>query len=158
MKNGNVTFWSHPTRYGNCLLSNTYILCSIFNHKLDALLSKMISTYVNASLTYNLKGVFIIFIFCFLFLLALIVCLFEILRHTREFLHSYGDVKIIREGLQILTYTRHSWSFSSEGSLACHTFCDTGHPFIMIISEDPWHSQLYVAERLAVELSLPVFT
>ena len=24
------------------------------------------------------------------------------------------------------------WSFSSEGSLACHTYCDTGHPFIMI--------------------------
>ena len=29
---------------------------------------------------------------------------------------------------------------SSEGSLACHTFCDTGHPFIMVISVDPCHS------------------
>ena len=27
----------------------------------------------------------------------------------------------------------------SEGSLACYTYCDTGHPFL---SEDPWHSQL----------------
>ena len=27
----------------------------------------------------------------------------------------------------------------SEGSLACHTDCDLGHPFIMIISEDPLH-------------------
>ena len=40
--------------------------------------------------------------------------------------HSYGDVTITGEGLQ-----------SSEGSLACHTNCDTGHPFIMVISEDP---------------------
>ena len=31
---------------------------------------------------------------------------------------------------------------SSRGCLACHTYCDTGHPFIMVISEDPWHSHL----------------
>ena len=36
-----------------------------------------------------------------------------------------------------LTYAGHSWPLSSEGSLACHTFCDKGHPFIMVISEDP---------------------
>ena len=61
--------------------------------------------------------------------------------------HSYGDVTIAAEGLQSLTYARHSlqsltyarhsWPFSSEGSFACHTFCDTGHPFIIVISEDP---------------------
>ena len=28
------------------------------------------------------------------------------------------------------------------GSLACHVYCGTGHPFIMVISEDPWHSHL----------------
>ena len=33
-------------------------------------------------------------------------------------------------------------SMSSEGSLACHTYCDTEHPFIMVISEDPSHSLL----------------
>ena len=49
---------------------------------------------------------------------------------------------ITGEGLQILTYTRHSWSLSSEGSFACHTECDTGHPFIMVISEDLCHSYL----------------
>ena len=38
------------------------------------------------------------------------------------------------KGLQILTYARHSWPLSSEGSLACLTYCDTGHPFIMVIS------------------------
>ena len=26
--------------------------------------------------------------------------------------------------------------------LTCHTSCDTGLPFIMVISEDPWHSHL----------------
>ena len=61
--------------------------------------------------------------------------------HSRIF-HSYGDVTIAGEGLQILTYARQSWPFSSEGSLTCHTHCDTGLPFIMVISEDPWHSHL----------------
>ena len=28
------------------------------------------------------------------------------------------------------------------GSIAWHTYCDTGHLFIMVISEDPWHSHL----------------
>ena len=59
--------------------------------------------------------------------------------HSKIF-HSYGDVTIIGEGLQILTYARHLRPLNSEGSLACHTYCDTGHPFIMVISEDPWHS------------------
>ena len=34
-------------------------------------------------------------------------------------------------------YALHSWPFCSEGSLACHTYCDTGHPFKMVIYEDP---------------------
>ena len=50
--------------------------------------------------------------------------------------HSYGDVAIAGEGLQMLTYTRHSCLLSSEGSLACHTSCDTMHPVLMVISED----------------------
>ena len=45
----------------------------------------------------------------------------------------------LEKGLQILTYTRHSWPLSSEGSLTCHNHCDIGHPFIMVNSEDPWH-------------------
>ena len=56
--------------------------------------------------------------------------------------HSYGDITITDERLQILTYARHSWLLSIEGSLACHNYCDTGHPFIMVISKDPWHSHL----------------
>ena len=69
----------------------------------------------------------------------LFVCLFvwSFSSHSRIF-HSYGDVTITSEGLQILTYARHSWPLSIEGSSTCHTLCNTGHPFIMVISEDPW--------------------
>ena len=41
-----------------------------------------------------------------------------------------------------LTYARKSWPLSSESYLTCHTCCDTGLSFIMVISEDPWHSHL----------------
>ena len=61
--------------------------------------------------------------------------------HSRIF-HSYGDVTIAGEGLQILIYARHSCPLSSEGSLTYHTYCDTGLPFIMGIYEDPCHSHL----------------
>ena len=69
---------------------------------------------------------------------CLLICLWS---HSRIF-HSYGDVTIAGEGLQILTYGRHSLPLSSEGSLTCHTYCETGLLFIMVISEDPWHSYL----------------
>ena len=48
--------------------------------------------------------------------------------------HSYRHVTITSEGPQTLTYARHSSSLSSERYKACHTNCDTGHPFIMVIS------------------------
>ena len=60
------------------------------------------------------------------------VCLFSVY-HSR-FFHWLGDVT--GEGLQFFT-NRHSWPSSSEGSLTCHTYCDTGQPFIGVISEDP---------------------
>ena len=44
-------------------------------------------------------------------------------------------------------HTWHLWPLSSEGSLACHNYCDTGHPFTMGISEDPWHSHLMSSFR-----------
>ena len=45
--------------------------------------------------------------------------------------HSFGDITIIGERLQILTHARHSWPMSSEDSLTCHTYCDTDQPFLM---------------------------
>ena len=53
--------------------------------------------------------------------------------------HSFGDVTITSEGLQI---TLHSWPLSSESPLTCHIYCDTGQLFIMVISEDTWHTHL----------------
>ena len=50
---------------------------------------------------------------------------------------SFGNVIIAGEGLQILTYAQHLRSLSNEVFLACHAYCDTGHQFIMVISEDP---------------------
>ena len=67
--------------------------------------------------------------------------LFGVFLPNREFFthletHHTGEV------LQILTYVWHLWPLRSECSLAYHAYCDTGHPFIMVISEDPWHSHL----------------
>ena len=73
--------------------------------------------------------------------LVYILFVWSLSSHSRIF-HSYGDVIIAGEGLQIFTYARNSWPLSSEGSLTCHAHCDTGLPFIMVISEDPWHSHL----------------
>ena len=66
------------------------------------------------------------------------VCLLAWFFVLLENFHSYGDVTIADEELQIMTYARHSWPFSSEGSLACLTYYDTVHPFIMVI----FHSHL----------------
>ena len=76
-----------------------------------------------------------------MFIDFLFVCLFvwRLSSHSRIF-HSYRDVTHAVEGLQILTNARHPWPLSSEGSLTYHTHYDTGLPFIMVISEDPWHS------------------
>ena len=60
-----------------------------------------------------------------------------VFRPTREFFHSYGDVTIACEGLQMLTCAWDSWPLSREGSLACHTYFDTGHPFIMFSPRTP---------------------
>ena len=67
----------------------------------------------------------------------LFVCL-DFLSHSRIF-HSFGEVNTFGEGQPILTYARHLWPLSTEGSIACHTYCDTGHLFIMIISKGVWH-------------------
>ena len=64
-------------------------------------------------------------------------CLFGVYRlmHSR-IVHSYGDATIASEGLQMLTYARHSWLLSWKGSLTCHIYCDKGLPFIMVISKE----------------------
>ena len=65
-----------------------------------------------------------------------LVCLFGFFSSHSRIFHSYGDVTITDERLQFVTYARHLWPLSSKGSLACHTYCDTDHSFITVISED----------------------
>ena len=64
------------------------------------------------------------------------VCMFVCSSHSRIF-HSFGDVTIIGERMKMIN-ARLVWPLSSKGSLACHTYCDLGHPSIIIkfISED----------------------
>ena len=61
--------------------------------------------------------------------------------HSRIF-HSYGDVTIAVERLQISIYARHPLPLSSEGFKAFDIYCDTEHPFRMAIYEDTWHSHI----------------
>ena len=53
---------------------------------------------------------------------------------------------ITGERLQLMTYAWYSWPLSNESSLACHTYCNTGYPFLMVISENPRHTP--ISERL----------
>ena len=74
---------------------------------------------------------------------------FGFFRPTREFFTFFTHMETSTgEGLHILTYARHIWPLSSEGSLACHAYEKRG-----ICSQ--W-SLKPIAERLAVMLSLPV--
>ena len=91
-------------------------------------------------------------------ILSFFICLFAwgCLSHSKMF-HSYEDVTITGERLQILTYTR-DLQLSSEGFPACHTFWDTEHPFIMVISRNCDTHTCCRAFNWVVELSLPVST
>ena len=71
------------------------------------------------------------------------VCLFWWFHHTRELFTPMETIPIsVRDGN--FANAQYSWPLSSEGSMACNTYCDTGHP---------WNSYL-----LAVKLSLSVLT
>ena len=65
---------------------------------------------------------------------CLVVCLGLLVPLENFFTHLETFTE---KGLQILTCTRHSWPLSSESSLTCHTYCDTGKPFIKFIFKDP---------------------
>ena len=67
--------------------------------------------------------------------LLMFVCLFMVYRPTRESFTHFKTSLVPVKGCKF-------WPLSSEGSLACHTYCDTGHPFIMVIFKAPLHSHL----------------
>ena len=35
--------------------------------------------------------------------------------------------------------------------VACHTYCETGHPFVLVIAEDPWHTHLVKSALLKMK-------
>ena len=104
------------------------------------------------SINWHCRQYFIILTARTLVFFSLFVCLFWIFHRTREFFIRM-ETSSLR--LQIYTYVQHPWPSSSEGSLACHTYCDTEYPFIMVISVDPWHSHL-LPSVWQLRLSLPV--
>ena len=75
-----------------------------------------------------------------------------------QIFHSSGEVIITGEGFQILTYDRHPWPLSNEGSLACHTYCDASEASVYNGHFRGPVTLTPIAECSALELSLPVFT
>lgn len=69
--------------------------------------------------------------------------LFVCLSNSRFFFYLYGEAHITDKGLHILTCTRQLWPLKNVGYLACHTYNDTGHPFKVIIFENPRHWHLF---------------
>ena len=62
----------------------------------------------------------------------------------REFFPHLETLLLPVKGYTFSTYTRHSWPLRFSSSLTSHIHSDKGQPFIhaMVISEDPWKSQL----------------
>ena len=73
------------------------------------------------------------------------VFLFGVFRPTRElFTHMRRHHDRVRAAFFFYLYSALMaiQVLNSEGSLTCHTYCDEGIPFIMVIFEDPWHLHL----------------
>ena len=64
------------------------------------------------------------------------VCLFGVFRPTRDFSLLWRCHHCRRRAANF-DLCSALMDLSNEGSVACHTYCDTGQPFIMVISEDP---------------------
>ena len=67
------------------------------------------------------------------------VCLVWMYRPTRE---CFTHVKTSPLPVKNDKFGNLCSALISKGSLVCYTYCDKEHPFIMAISEDPWHSHL----------------
>ena len=109
------------------------------NHK--EYFKRIIFTNILLSFIYEKYTLFIDYVRLIGSYLSIFLLVWSFSSHSKIF-HWNRDVIITGEGLQILTYAR---PLSSKSSLACHTYCDKGHPFIMVISEDLWHSQFWWA-------------
>jgi hypothetical protein len=72
-----------------------------------------------------------------------------------QFFSYLATVTITGDGAANLDQCLALTAFSSEDSFTCHTYCDTGPPFIRSYPKDPWFSLLN-AVLLAKKQSLPI--
>jgi hypothetical protein len=86
--------------------------------------------------------------------ICLFVCLFSFETHE-EFFSYLANVTITGDGAANLDLCLALTAFSSESSFTCHTYSDTGPPFLSSYPKDPRFSLLNVV-LLAKEQSLPV--
>ena len=75
--------------------------------------------------------------------LFFVLCLVYLL-HSRIY-YTYGDGILPVKGSKFWTTVVTYGHRVSNCHSTCHTFCDKGHPFIMVISEDPRHSHLLLS-------------
>ena len=90
--------------------------------------------------------------------IVLFVCLlFGVNRQTREFFTNMETSPLL---VKAANFDQCSalMAIEQSGSLACHTYWDTGHPFIMIIILRGPATLKPIPERLEVEISILVFT
>jgi hypothetical protein len=85
---------------------------------------------------------------------TLFVCLFCFESHE-QFFSYLVTVTITSDRAANLDLCLALTAYSSEGSFTCHTYCDTGPPFLRSYSKDPWF-YLLNAVLLAKEQSLPI--
>jgi hypothetical protein len=69
-----------------------------------------------------------------------------------QFFSYVATVTITGDGAVNLDLCLALTAFSSEGPFKCHTYCDTGPPFLRSYPKDPWFAVL-----LAKEQSLSIF-
>ena len=91
---------------------------------------------------------FLIFLLCFLFLFCFTILLYHLFVCSGFFAPLENFSLKLRSHLYRLRAAKYNLYsalmaiLNSEDSLACQTYCVTCHPFIMVTSEDSWHSHL----------------
>ena len=69
-------------------------------------------------------------------LICFLICLFGVLRPNRELFTNMDTLQLLVKGCNFDLCSALVTS-KQRGFLTCHTHCDKGHPFIMVISKDP---------------------
>jgi hypothetical protein len=87
-------------------------------------------------------------------LVVLFVCLICFKLHE-QFFSYLATVTITGDRAANFDLCLALTTFRREGSFTCHTYCDTGPPFLRSYPKDPWFSLLN-AVHLAKEQSLPI--